>query len=63
MRSCITGRIEEYWKEVCQRHKCKYYIHQDYPSCSYCSCPDDNCILMCKNNKNVIEMAESEDKK
>lgn len=40
----ITGRVEEWWKDVCQRHKCKYYIHQDYPSCSYCTCPD-NCIV------------------
>ena len=54
MKSRITARVEEWWKSVCQRHNCKYYIHEDYPSCSYCTCPD-NCIAV-KEHK-----AESED--
>jgi len=37
-RSRITGRVEEWWKEVCIRHNCKYYIHEDYSKCSYCTC-------------------------
>jgi hypothetical protein len=46
-KSRITGRVEEWWKEVCIRHNCKYYIHEDYPKCSYCTCPD-NCIVVSK---------------
>ena len=56
MKSRITGRVEEWWKKVCQKHQCKYYIHQDYPLCSYCTCPD-NCIVINKRDN-----AESEDK-
>lgn len=41
----VTGRIEEWWKEVCIKHNCKYYIHEDYPKCSYCTCPN-NCIVV-----------------
>lgn len=44
-KSRITGRIEEWWKKVCIEHNCKYYIHEDYPKCSYCTCPN-NCILV-----------------
>lgn len=40
----ITGRVEEWMKSICQNNNCKYYIHQDYPSCSYCTHPT-NCIL------------------
>lgn len=47
MKSRITGRIEEWWKKACIEHNCKYYIHEDYPSCSYCTCPG-NCILVDK---------------
>ena len=45
-RKCrITGRVEEWMKSICQNHKCKYYIHQDYPSCSYCTHPTNcDCI-------------------
>lgn len=43
----ITGRVEEWWKKSCIEHNCKYYIHEDYPKCSYCTCPDD-CILVGK---------------
>lgn len=51
-RKCrITGRVEEWMKSICQNHKCKYYIHQDYPSCSYCTHPT-NCILY-DNHTNV----------
>jgi hypothetical protein len=46
-KSRITGRIEEWWKGVCIKHNCKYYIHEDYPKCSYCTCPN-NCILVDK---------------
>ncbi len=45
MKSRITGRVEEWWKSVCQKYNCKYYIHEDYPKCSYCTCPD-NCIVV-----------------
>lgn len=55
MKSRITGRVEEWWKSICQKHNCKYYIHEDYPSCSYCTC-SGNCIVV-KEHK-----AESEDK-
>lgn len=53
----ITGRVEEWWKDVCQRHKCKYYIHQDYPSCSYCTYPD-NCIVIDGNRNGLTERGE-----
>lgn len=43
----ITGRIEEWWKKACIEHNCKYYIHEDYPKCSYCTYPN-NCILIDK---------------
>jgi aerobic-type carbon monoxide dehydrogenase small subunit (CoxS/CutS family) len=58
MKSKITGRVEEWWKSVCQKHNYKYYIHEDYPSCSYCTCPG-NCIVVevVKEHKE-----ESEDK-
>lgn len=49
MKSKITGQVEEWWKSVCQKHECKYYIHNDYPLCSYCTCPD-NCIVYSKKN-------------
>ena len=59
MKSRITGRVEEWWKSVCQKHKCKYYIHEDYPSCSYCTCPG-NCIvaecIVVKKNKTESEV-------
>lgn len=45
MKSRITGRVEEWWKSVCQKHNCKYYMHEDYPKCSYCTYPN-NCILI-----------------
>ena len=54
-KSRITGRVEEWWKGVCIKHNCKYYLHEDYPKCSYCTCPN-NCILVDKPK------AESEDK-
>lgn len=57
MKSRITGRVEEWWKGVCQKHNCKYYIHQDYPLCSYCTCPN-NCIV---TDKQILK-AESEGK-
>lgn len=41
----VTGRVEEWWKETCIKHNCKYYIHYDYPKCSYCTCPN-NCIVV-----------------
>lgn len=47
----ITGRVEEWWKPVCIEHKCKYYLHEDYPKDSYCTCPD-NCIVVNKSDKN-----------
>ena len=46
----MKSRIEEWWKSVCQKYNCKYYIHQDYPSCSYCTCPD-NCIVIKEHEK------------
>lgn len=55
MKGRITGRVEEWWKSVCIEHNCKYYRHEDYPKCSYCTCPN-NCIFV-KEHK-----AESEDK-
>jgi hypothetical protein len=39
-------RIEEWMKSICIEHKCKYYDHRDYPYCSICTCPGDNCILL-----------------
>lgn len=57
MKSRITGRVEEWWKEVCQKHQCEYYMRQDYPLCSYCTCPD-NCIVINKGDKG--DKAESE---
>ena len=55
MKSRITGRVEEWWKPVCQKHNCKYYIHEDYPSCSHCTCPG-NCIAVeCVVVKNKAE--------
>ncbi len=50
MKSRITGRVEEWWKSVCIRNNCKYYLHQDYPLSSYCTCPD-NCVVVDKNKK------------
>ena len=50
----ITGRIEEWWKEVCIKHNCKYYIHYDYPKCSYCTCPD-NCIVVNEQTNKTID--------
>ena len=44
-KSRITGRVEEWWKGVCIDRDCKYYLHEDYPKCSYCTCPD-NCIAV-----------------
>lgn len=41
----ITGEIKEWWKNVCIEHNCKYYVHEDYSKCSYCTCPN-NCILV-----------------
>ena len=46
----ITGQIEEWWKKVCIEHNCKHYIHEDYPNCSYCTCPN-NCILVNKSRE------------
>lgn len=43
----IIGQIEEWCKKVCKKHNCKYYIREDYPKCSYCTCPN-NCILVDK---------------
>jgi hypothetical protein len=54
MKSKIIGRVEEWWKSVCQKHECKYYIHNDYPLCSYCTCPD-NCIIYSNKNSEVIK--------
>ena len=57
----ITGRIEEWWKKTCIKHNCKYYLHEDYPKCSYCTCPD-NCIVINEfmaekeNNQKGIEV-------
>ena len=48
MKSLITGRVEEWWKKVCIKNNCSYYIHEDYPNCSYCTCPD-NCIVVNKH--------------
>lgn len=39
-KSRITGRVEEWWKEVCIKHNCRYYMHMDYPEFSYFTCPD-----------------------
>ena len=39
------NKVEEWWKSVCQEHNCKYYMHEDYPKCSYCTCPD-NCAVI-----------------
>ena len=44
-KSRITGRVEEWWKSVCIDRDCKYYLHEDYPKCSYCTCPE-NCIAV-----------------
>jgi hypothetical protein len=44
-KSRITGRIEEWWKKACIKHNCKYYMHEDYPKCSYCTYPN-NCIIV-----------------
>lgn len=52
----ITGRVEEFWKPVCQKHNCKYYMHEDYPLWSYCTCPD-NCIVV-KEHKDESEEKE-----
>lgn len=43
----IMGRIEEWWKKTCIKHNCEYYMHQDYPKCSYCTCPN-SCVLVNK---------------
>lgn len=55
-KSKITGRIEEWWKQVCKDNNCEYYIHEDYPRCSYCTCPD-NCVV---TNKHLDELKKKE---
>lgn len=36
MKSRITGRVEEWWKSVCQKHNCEYYqTERKTPSFSY----------------------------
>lgn len=37
----MITKVKEWQKDVCIRRNCKYYIHRDYPECSYCSCPDN----------------------
>lgn len=53
-KSRITGRVEKWWKNVCIEHNCEYYIHDDYPHPSYCTCPT-NCILVNKSKEESEE--------
>ena len=47
----MIGRVEEWMKPICQKHKCKYYSHHDYPNCSYCVAPDGYCVIYAKDRK------------
>lgn len=51
----ITGRIEEPWKAFCQKHRCTYYLHRDYPQCSYCAYPNNCPFIDKQTDKNKSE--------
>ena len=59
----MIGRVEEWMKDICQKHHCRYYSHRDYPYDSYCTSPDGDCIVLCKQdnaNKSVDKKEEAD---